>query len=79
MAVGWIATQALWLFLAFQLEFEGKNRYYELFAVGAVLFVMHLWMLIQFMKWRIPCTSDDISERSWNNGSRNKILSKKDE
>lgn len=59
MLVAWIACQAIWLYLAFQLEFKGENTFYKLFAAGVALFSTHLGMLIQFMKWRVKEEEDE--------------------
>ena len=48
----WIVCQAVWLHCAYQLEFQGKNTFIQLFATSAVFFGVQLWMLIQFIRWR---------------------------
>lgn len=61
MAIAWGVSQGIWLFLAYELEFLGMNRFMQLFAAGALFFCVQLWMLLQFIKWRTVDTSSDRS------------------
>lgn len=45
LAVFWVFGQALWLFFAYYLEFEGMNTYAYIFIVSMIFFVVNIWIL----------------------------------
>ena len=45
MVLGWIGAQALWLGIAYQLEFRAREVFLPLWAAGIVLFAVSVWVL----------------------------------
>ncbi|KAF4668103.1 hypothetical protein FOL47_003167 [Perkinsus chesapeaki] len=60
LGVMWLATEGLWLFFAYQLEFEGKNTFMELFGASALFFMSQLAIVCTFIAnfdWRAAAKS----------------------
>jgi len=54
MFVGWLGSQLLWLNFAYELEFLGKNTFFQVWFAGIVFFVVNIWMLGQFLTHHKP-------------------------
>ncbi|RKP06571.1 GPI mannosyltransferase 1 [Thamnocephalis sphaerospora] len=46
----WVATQGAWLAYAYQLEFLGRNTFYELWLAGIAFFLANIWILVEFVR-----------------------------
>lgn len=45
----WFGAQALWLSQAYRLEMLGQNTFLEIWIAGIVLFLVHNWIVAQFI------------------------------
>ncbi|KAJ5070504.1 pig-m mannosyltransferase [Anaeramoeba ignava] len=45
----WYASQLLWLYFAYQLEFLGNNTFFFVWFAGILFFFANLWVLIEFL------------------------------
>ncbi|KAF9435571.1 hypothetical protein BGZ76_005963 [Entomortierella beljakovae] len=46
----WAASQGLWLFNAYNLEFLGENTFMMLFVASSVMFVSNVWILTELIR-----------------------------
>ncbi|KAF9920503.1 pentamidine resistance factor [Linnemannia zychae] len=49
MLIGWVATQALWLSQAYNLEFLGMNTFWNLFIASALMYATNVWILVELI------------------------------
>lgn len=62
LCVMWIAAQALWLYFAYQLEFEGRNVFMHIWCAGVVFHCTNLYILHCLVKCYKPDTAIDTKE-----------------
>ncbi|KAF9114214.1 hypothetical protein BGX27_011416 [Mortierella sp. AM989] len=49
MLLAWVASQALWLSQAYNLEFLGLNTFWNLFLASALMYASNVWILIELI------------------------------
>lgn len=49
MLILWIASQGMWLFFAYKLEFLGENTFTELFISSSIFFLTNCWLIGEFI------------------------------
>ncbi|EER13426.1 hypothetical protein Pmar_PMAR026095, partial [Perkinsus marinus ATCC 50983] len=62
LGVLWLSTEGLWLFFAYELEFEGKNTFIELFGASTLFFAAHIAIACTFIAnydWHVSAVNDD--------------------
>ncbi|KXJ16443.1 GPI mannosyltransferase 1 [Exaiptasia diaphana] len=50
MIVAWFASQAVWLYFAYYLEFEGLNTFLNIWISSLVFLFVNLWILVEVLK-----------------------------
>lgn len=47
----WVGAQALWLFWAYMLEFQGRNTFVEIWITGLVFFVVNIQIIVDVCRF----------------------------
>lgn len=54
MVLVWFATQGLWLYYAYRLEFLGENTFYNIWVASLLFFSANMWILMEFLAHHSP-------------------------
>ncbi|KAI1316182.1 pentamidine resistance factor [Mortierella claussenii] len=49
MLIAWVATQGVWLFQAYNLEFLGLNTFWNLFLASGLMYAANVWILVELI------------------------------
>ena len=63
MICAWVGAQALWLKTAYDLEFLGKNVFFELWICSLVFFFVNCWIIGEIIRGFSPTGEVGVVER----------------